>query len=108
MRKVKMKATAAGPNGTFISGNVYSMNDKQANEFVKGGYAEALEPLPDIEEQNGPASDVTTGTAGSETEMANQDTKEGEQNGPEGDNSTSDGTTDSIGSETAPKNRRNR
>ncbi len=86
MVKVKMKATAAGPEGTFMAGQVYSVEDKQAKDFVEGGYAEALEPFPDIKKPSEP--------------------EEGEVSEPDSDNPAGDGADDTDGSETAPKGRR--
>ncbi len=42
--KIKMKTSAAGPDGVFKEGTVYTVGDQvttsMAEAFVKGGYAE--------------------------------------------------------------------
>jgi len=41
---VKMKATAAGPFGVYLSGQMYEVEDVRAGMFVAGGYAEWVKP----------------------------------------------------------------
>ena len=43
--KIKMKTTAAGPTGTYLSGWEYDLPEGIAIVFTEGGYAENLEPL---------------------------------------------------------------
>jgi hypothetical protein len=41
--QIKMKASAAGPDGVFQDGHVYmipgQISQKQADEFIRGGFA---------------------------------------------------------------------
>lgn len=41
--KVRMRTTAAGPDGVLTAGVIYSLDDEVATPLVAGGYAEALE-----------------------------------------------------------------
>jgi len=41
--KIKMKTTASGPAGSFLSGWEYDLPEDVAITFVEGGYAEILE-----------------------------------------------------------------
>ncbi|MHB8077434.1 MAG: hypothetical protein ACYDGZ_27305 [Desulfosporosinus fructosivorans] len=96
-----------------MSGKVYSIDDKQAKEFVDGGYAEALEPFPDTKKPNEPDSDNPAGggtpdTDRVETRLGDQESEEGEPNEPDSDNPAGGGTPDTDGSETASKGRRKR
>lgn len=40
MQQIKMKSTAAGPNGTMLPGKCYPVDDDQAKMLVDGGYAD--------------------------------------------------------------------
>lgn len=46
MMKIKMKSSAAGPAGAFLTGNVYTapgdLSVDQANQFLNAGAAEAV------------------------------------------------------------------
>lgn len=43
--KIRMRTTAAGPDGVLTAGQVYSLEGAQAEALVEGGYAEAVEPV---------------------------------------------------------------
>ena len=40
---IKMRTTAAGPNGTYMAGSMISIDSKIAEQFIAGGYAEIVE-----------------------------------------------------------------
>lgn len=40
MRKIKMLANASGPDLQHYAGRTYSVEDKRAEEWVKGNYAQ--------------------------------------------------------------------
>lgn len=44
--RVRMKTLAAGPDGVHYAGMVYDLPEFQAREYVEGGFAEAIDPLP--------------------------------------------------------------
>lgn len=67
--RIRMLSLAAGPNGTYLPGWVYStphdVSEEQARAFVKGGYAEelipqAVHPEKQIETADAPAEAVET------------------------------------------------
>ncbi len=41
--RVRMLATAAGPGGVFLAGQVVDIDPKLAKAFIAGGYAEAVD-----------------------------------------------------------------
>lgn len=41
--KIKMRTTAAGPNGTAVEGSVVDVDAKTAEALIGGGYASAYE-----------------------------------------------------------------
>lgn len=41
--RVKMLATAAGPAGVFLAGQVVDVDEKLAKVFVAGGFAESVD-----------------------------------------------------------------
>jgi hypothetical protein len=43
MPKIKMKSLEAGPKGVRQSGDVVSVDKKEAGELVKGGFAEYVD-----------------------------------------------------------------
>lgn len=40
---IKMRTTAAGPNGTYMAGSTVLIDSKIAEQFISGGYAEIIE-----------------------------------------------------------------
>ena len=46
MRTVRMRTTAAGPEGAFAAGTVVTVSDELAAAFVAGGYAESADSAP--------------------------------------------------------------
>lgn len=56
--KVRMKTTAAGPNGVYEADKVYNVGRAQAREWVDNGFAE--EVTPDAEVTTVEASETTT------------------------------------------------
>ncbi len=44
---VKMRTTAAGPNGTYMAGSTVLIDSKIALQFVGGGYADIVETKKD-------------------------------------------------------------
>lgn len=49
MVKVKMKTTAAGPQGGCLKGHIWTVADEYAAELVKKGYAEYVKEPEKIE-----------------------------------------------------------
>ena len=47
--RIKMLTTAAGPDGVYLAGQVVNVNDKLAEAFIAGGYAERLETSKQVE-----------------------------------------------------------
>ncbi len=45
--RVKMLATAAGPNGVFPAGQVVDVDEILAKAFIAGGYAESVDKATD-------------------------------------------------------------
>ena len=45
MVKIKMNKLAAGPDGVMEAGKIYSVEDKEASQLVKGRYAELIEEV---------------------------------------------------------------
>lgn len=41
-----MQTTAAGPAGVFLSGSVHDLPEELAAEWIRGGYAVAIDPAP--------------------------------------------------------------
>ena len=54
--RVTMLATAAGPDGVYLSGQSYDLDDALADVLVRGGYAI---PQPGVQ-QAGPRAEVAT------------------------------------------------
>lgn len=44
MRRIKMLATSAGPDGVMLGGKVYPVDDATAKALVAGKYAEYVDP----------------------------------------------------------------
>lgn len=40
---IRMNTTAAGPDGVFVAGVEYDMDEKKAKQLIKGNYAVAVE-----------------------------------------------------------------
>ena len=40
--RIRMKTTAAGPDGTFVAGREYKVDGKLAAEWLEAGYAEPV------------------------------------------------------------------
>jgi hypothetical protein len=51
MKEVIMKTTSAGPNGTYLSGAVVPVDDKEAEQLVNGGYAEYVDPVEEPKQE---------------------------------------------------------
>lgn len=44
--RVKLRTLMANPNGVFLPSAIVDLPSGEAEELVKGGYAEAVEPPP--------------------------------------------------------------
>lgn len=44
--RVKLRTLMANPNGVFLPNAIVDLPNGEAEELVKGGYAEAVEPPP--------------------------------------------------------------
>ena len=40
---VKMRTTAAGPNGIYMAGSTVSLDSETVEQFIAGGYADKVE-----------------------------------------------------------------
>lgn len=63
--KIKMRVTAAGPDGCYDAGFVYNVPDAKAKAYIAGGYATlvddpavevAADPAPAVEKAEAPAA----------------------------------------------------
>lgn len=45
MKRVTMKTTAAGPNGVYVAGTTYNMEDAVAKGFLEAGAAVLVETV---------------------------------------------------------------
>lgn len=66
-----MRATSAGPEGTKLAGNVYSVEEKEARELIAGGYAFEVKeakpaPKPEAEEKTREQAEGDRETASTE------------------------------------------
>ena len=60
--RVRMLATAAGPDRTLIEGREYTLDDAEAAGLVEGNYAEEVpEPAPAEEEPQAAPPDARAG-----------------------------------------------
>lgn len=44
--RIKLRTLMANPNGVFFPGTIIELPVGEAEELVKGGYAEAVDPPP--------------------------------------------------------------
>lgn len=84
--RIKMKSTAAGPEGVFMEGVVYPVPDELGKEWIDGGYAELVdEPTKEILPEAGDKR------------------KKVKANAAKVDNAADSGTGDPTGSEVPPQ-----
>ena len=63
--RVRMLTTAADPEGVRLTGSVYELDEAQALEFIRGGYAVAVD---DVSRAPTPAAAAVTPTPTAESE----------------------------------------
>lgn len=53
--RIKMKSTAAGPNGSKREGEIYDVADAEGQALIDGGYAEQVaEPVAEVAPEPAP------------------------------------------------------